>query len=148
MKNTILVVAACVVLGGCQTTPPGGVKRTNPASSDYTAYVTVVNGRPYVYPDAIIVRDKNVHIYWYLDPDARHHFADEGIVIVDRDGEFDNCKSGQRGEKLDGGLTYRCKDKNNKHNAQNHPRVYKYTIKLQPASGGAPIDLDPMVVND
>jgi hypothetical protein len=148
MKNTILVVAACVVLAGCQTPPPGGGKRTNPASSDYTAYVTVLGGRPVVYPDAIVVRDKNVHIYWYLDANSGHRFTSDGIVIVDRDGEFTDCKSGAPGSHLDGGMTYRCHDKNNKHHSQVHPRGYKYTIKLQPASGGAPIILDPMIMND
>ena len=148
MKNTICVAAACVVLAGCQIPPPGGVKRTSPASSDVTAYVTVVNGRPVAYPEPILVRDKNVHIYWYLDVNAGHRFTPDGIVIVDPDGEFTDCKSGAPGSHLDGGMTYRCHDKNNKHHSQTHPRGYKYTIKLQPASGGAPIVLDPIIMND
>jgi hypothetical protein len=148
MKNIVCMAAACVVLAGCQITPPGGVKRTRPAYSDYTAYVTVVNGRPYVYPEAIVVRDKNVHIYWYVDVHSGHRFTTDGIVIVDHDGEFTDCKSGAPGGHLDGGMTYRCHDKNNKHDAQNHPRGYKYTIKLEPAGGGTPIILDPWVVND
>ena|SRR5688572_10677779 len=146
MKNTVLLVAACAVLSACETTPKE-VRRTSPVSSDVTAYVSVVNGRPYVYPDTIVVRDKNVHIYWYLDSNSGHRFTSDGIVIADHDGEFTNCKSGAPGSQLDGGLTFRCHDKNNKHHAQNHPRGYKYTIKLQPASG-APVILDPLIMND
>jgi hypothetical protein len=147
MKNTILVVGACIALAGCET-PPKDVRRTSAVSGDVTAYVSVVNGMPYVYPEAIVVRDKNVHIYWYLDANSGHRFTRDGIVIVDHDGEFEDCKSGAPGGHLDGGMTYRCKDKNNKHNPQNHPRHYKYSIKLQPAGGGTPIVLDPWVVND
>jgi len=148
MKNTILAVAAGVALAGCQTPPPGGATRTIPASSDVTAYVGVLHGRPYVYPEVIPVRDKNVHIYWFLDANSGHRFTTDGIVIVDTDGEFTDCKSGAPGSPLDGGMTYRCHDKNNKHHSQVHPRGYKYTIKLQPAGGGAPIILDPLIMND
>jgi len=148
MKNTILAVAAGAVLAGCQTPPPGGATRTSASTNDVTAYVTVVNGRPVAYPEPILVRDKNVHIYWFLDANSGHRFTTDGIVIVDLDGEFTDCKSGAPGSHLDGGMTYRCHDKNNKHNAQAHPRGYKYTIKLQPVSGGAPIILDPIIMND
>lgn len=146
MKNILLVIAACLVLAACETTPKGEVR----AAAHYKAYVTVINNKPYVYPDPIIVRDKNVNIAWYLDRNARYQFTgDDGIVISgDPTGEFENCKGrGSSGELLDGGYTYRCKNKNDKHGAP-EPRLYKYTIRLQPAGGGAPIDLDPMVVND
>jgi len=148
MKNTILAVAACAVLAGCQTPPPGGATRTSASTNDVTAYVTVVNGRPVAYPDPIPVRDKNVHIYWYMDANSPHRFASDGIVIADHDGEFTNCKSGAPGDHLDGGMTYRCHDKNNKHHSQVHPRGYKYTIKLEPVGGGAPLILDPLIMND
>jgi len=149
MKTTVLIAAACVALMSCATTPPSGARRSHPATSDYTAYVTVVNNKIYVYPEAIVVTRKNVHIYWYLDNELGYEFKrDDGIVIEDRHGEFTNCKTGNRGDHLDGGYTYRCHDKNNKHDdPQNHPRAYKYTIKLQPKSG-PPIELDPMIVND
>lgn len=147
MKNTslVLVIAACVVLASCTT--PSSVRRSGTAA-DYTAYVSVVNGRPVVYPEAILVRTKDAHVYWYLDEHAGYHFADDGIVIAYNDGEFEKCKANDRGDKLDGGLTFHCKDKNHKHDTHSHPRGYKYTIKLQPIKGGAPIDLDPMFMND
>jgi hypothetical protein len=149
MKSTVLIAAACAVLAGCTTAPPAGVRRQQPTTDDYTAYVTVVHGKIFVYPEAIVVRKKNVKIYWFLDKDLGYQFTTDGIVIDDPHGhgEFTNCKSAQPGEHLDGGYTYRCHDKNDKSHPDNHPRTYKYTIKLQGKSG-PPIDVDPMVVND
>jgi hypothetical protein len=150
MKATVLVAAACVALAGCTITPRSGPLRTYGASGDYAAYVTVVKGQIQVYPEAIVVERKNVHIYWYLDRELGYEFADDGIVIEDRHGEFTNCKSGARGDKRDGGFTYRCHDKNDKHDdPQNHPRAYKYLIRLQiPGKPGSQISVDPMIVND
>ena len=145
MKKTVFAVASIVALTACGTT--GTTRSTAHELTGNVAYVYVFvdsNGRLYANPEVLAVRNKNTQIVWRLSAAASYTFPDDAIVITDPDplGEFDDCKGNIKGKRADNGLTFICKDNNNK---QGDPRArhYKYTIKV---NGAQP--LDPWVVND
>jgi len=147
----LLAAISIAALAAC-TTMPGGkpgarLLKTAPGPDDAVVYVGVVGGRLVAYPDSVVVQKKNVKIYWYLDAGAGYSFTNDAIAIDDTRSDFDNCKAGKQGDVLDNALTYRCHDNNHTKDLTDFPRIYKYRIRVT-RPGGAPLELDPMVVND
>jgi hypothetical protein len=116
-----------------------------PSSNVAHVYVVVSDGKLYAYPEVLVVRNKNTDIVWKLAAPPEYKFADEGIVIEDKRGEFDDCKGNARGKKAADGYSFTCRD-NNKDQGKGPPRHYKYTIFV--GEGPNRLSLDPWVVND
>ena len=98
--------------------------------------------------EPIVVCRQNQWIYWTLDANQPYRFTPDGVVIVDKDNEFSNCKPGAPGVQEWDGLAYKCHDRNTKH-GEPKPRYYKYRINLEiPKKAGSGLWIDPQIMND
>lgn len=150
MKNTVLIAAACVVLAGCPSAPLD--PRTRECLIEKDTNVRVMDDKYVVVDrDPIVVCKKNQQIRWVLAPDQPYRFTDKGVEVDDRsDNEFSNCKSGgTKGDREQGGLAFKCHNKNDKHGQGLKPRYYKYTITLEiPGQPNTGVSVDPSIMND
>lgn len=148
MKATVLIAAACVVLTGCPSAPVD--PRARECLIEKDTNVRVMDDKYIVVDrDPIVICKKNQKIRWVLDPNQPYRFVAEGVTVDDGgDNEFDNCRpQGRPGDWEQGGLSFKCHNKNDKHDQGLKPRYYKYTITLQ-KKGGTPISVDPHIMND